>query len=566
MTDAITAVVAALPLVIAALLLVGALWPATKAMPVAWLAAVGVGVFVWNLPFNWIAATSMWGVMLAVEILWIVFGALVLLYTLQQAGAIERITDEFESISEDHRVQTILVGFFLTTFLTGVAGFGTPAAIAAPLLVGLGFPPLAAVVAALVGHAIATTFGAVGVPIRPSVSDSIGSVDGVSAAEASVFAAEVSTLAGLYHLLPGLFVPLVTVSMVVYFFGDTTERSLAPIKPVVPLALVAGVAFIVPFVLTAVFVGPELPSVIAPMIGGAVTVWLLKQGWLLPATDWQFPRAEIWPDGWAGEQTFGATDNRQSTPTMATDGGPSLSLARAGAPYVLLVVLLVATRDFTPVGALLTEIPVFTLTWDGIFGTTIANGIEWAYVPGAWLVLTALVSIPLFGLSRAEVTQAWRDAGSTSKSPAIALVFVIGTVGIMLQSGQYPNAPNGASMIVALADGIGLVFTDVYTLIAAPIGVIGTFVTGSVAVSNITFSALQYEIAISAGFVEQHVVAAQATGGAMGNAISIHNVIAALATVGLVGKEGTVIRLNLLPVVAYTLFIAATLSVVVLVL
>ena len=560
MTDVVTTVTAALPLVIAALLLVGALWPATKAMPVAWLSAVTVGMFVWNMPLDWIAATSMWGVMLALEILWIVFGALVLLYTLEQAGAINRITDEFESISQDHRVQTILVAFFLTTFLTGVAGFGTPAAIAAPLLVGLGFPPLAAVVAALVGHAIATTFGAVGVPIRPSVSESIGSVDGVSASEASVFAAEVSSLAGLYHLLPGVFVPLVTVSMVVYFFGDPNDRSLAPIKPIVPLAAFAGFAFIIPFVVTAVFIGPELPSVIAPMIGGSITVALLKKGWLLPATDWQFPRSEIWPDGWSGDVDFGVGSKNKRTPTMATDGGSSLSLIRAGSPYVLLVVLLVVTRDFTPLGAMLTEIPLFTLTWDEIFGTTVTNSIDWAYVPGAWLVLTALVAIPVFGLSIDQVKQAWIDAGETSKSPAIALVFVIGTVGIMLQSGQYPGSPSGASMVVAIADGIGLIFSDIYTVMAAPIGVIGTFVTGSVAVSNITFSALQYEIAISSGLVEQHVVAAQATGGAMGNAISIHNVIAALATVGLVGKEGTVIRLNLLPVIAYTAFITVLLT------
>ncbi len=566
MVDAVTAIAAALPLAIAAILLVGALWPATKAMPIAWVAAVLVGALIWNMPFNWIAATSMWGVLLALEILWIVFGALVLLYTLEQAGAIDRINREFESISTDHRVQTILVGFFLTTFLTGVAGFGTPAAIAAPLLVGLGFPPLAAVVAALMGHAIATTFGAVGVPIRPGVTDSIGSVEGISAAEAATFATEVTSLAGLYHLLPGLFVPLVTVSVVVYFFGETGARSLAPVKPIVPLALVSGVAFIVPFASTAVFVGPELPSIIAPMIGGGVIVALLKQGWLLPATTWQFPRSESWPDSWSGEADSGLTRRQGGTPTMATDGGSSMSLFRAWSPYVLLVVLLVATRDFTPIGVALTEIHLFTPTWDGIFGTTVTNGIDWAYVPGAWLILTALVSIPVFGLSGDQVRQAWQDAGTTSVAPGIALVFVIGTVGIMLQSGQYPGSPGNASMMVALADGVGLVFADIYTSIAAPIGVIGTFVTGSVAVSNITFSALQYEIATQSGLIEQHIVAAQVAGGAMGNAISIHNVIAALATVGLIGKEGTVIRINLLPVMAYTAVITLLLSVTVLVL
>ena len=218
MSDLLLAAAAALPLTVAATLLVGALWPAAKAMPIAWLTAVIVAATVWQLPIRWIGAATAWGVLLAIEILWIVFGALVLLYTLQQAGAISRITSGFASISSDHRVQTILVGFFLTTFLTGVAGFGTPAAIVAPLLVGLGFPALAAVIVALVGHAIATTFGAVGVPIHPGVTQAVGSIHGVSVAEATAFSADVSGVVGIYHLLPGLFMPLVTVSMLVYFF------------------------------------------------------------------------------------------------------------------------------------------------------------------------------------------------------------------------------------------------------------------------------------------------------------------------------------------------------------
>ena len=100
-----------------------------------------------------------------------------------------------------------------------------------------------------------------------------------------------------------------------------------------------------------------------------------------------------------------------------------------------------------------------------------------------------------------------------------------------------------------------------YAAVVAPIGVIGTFVTGSVMVSNVTFSPMQYELAGEMGLNQVHVVAAQAAAGAMGNAISIHNVIAALATVGLVGKEGIVIRVNLLPVVGYTIVITLLLSV-----
>jgi len=561
MTDPVLVGAALSPLVIVAVLLVGALWPATRAMPVAWGVAVLVAWGVWNLPVEWIAATTLWGVLLAVEILWIVFGALVLLYTLTRAGAVERINRGFAAISEDRRVQVVLLGFFLATFLEGVAGFGTPAAVVAPLLLALGFPAMAAVVAALVGHAIATTFGAVGVPVQPGVSDPVAALDGLSTAEAADIAVEAASLAAMYQGIIGLFMPLLAVGMVVYFFGDPDERSLAPLGPVVPLCLFAGLAFVVPFTLTALVAGPELPSIVGSMVGAAVVVGTLRAGYLLPEEEWSFPARERWPDHWVGSvEPGGSATDEESTGTGADDG-PSMSLARAWTPYLLLVVLLVVTRDFTPVGELLREITVLAPTWENILGTSVSNGVEWAYVPGTWLVASALLAVPLFGMDREQVSGAWREAGRTIGSPAVALVFVIGMVGIMLESGQYPGAPGGQSMMVVLADGTGAVFGDVYTAVAVPIGTLGTFITGSITVSNITFSGLQYEVAGQAGLPEQHVLAAQIAGGAIGNSIAIHNVIAALATVGLVGQEGRVIRLNLIPVLYYALAIGGLLTV-----
>jgi lactate permease len=561
MTDPVLVGAALSPLVIVAVLLVGALWPATRAMPVAWGAAVLVAWGVWNLPVEWIAATTLWGVLLAVEILWIVFGALVLLYTLTRAGAVERINQGFAAISEDRRVQVVLLGFFLATFLEGVAGFGTPAAVVAPLLLALGFPAMAAVVAALVGHAIATTFGAVGVPVQPGVSDPVAALDGLSAAEAADIAVEAASLAAIYQGIIGLFMPLLAVGMVVYFFGDPDERSLAPLRPVVPLCLFAGLAFVVPFTLTALVVGPELPSIVGSMVGAAVVVGTLRAGYLLPEEEWSFPARERWPDHWVGSVEPGGSATDEESAGTGVDDGPSMSLVRAWSPYLLLVVLLVVTRDFTPVGELLREVTVLAPTWENILGTSVSNGVEWAYVPGAWLVASALLAVPLFGMDREQVSGAWREAGRTIGSPAVALVFVIGMVGIMLESGQYPGAPGGQSMMVVLADGTGAVFGDVYTAVAVPIGTLGTFITGSITVSNITFSGLQYEVASQTGLPEQHVLAAQIAGGAIGNSVAIHNVIAALATVGLVGQEGRVIRLNLIPVLYYALAIGGLLTV-----
>ncbi|SNZ12183.1 lactate permease [Natronoarchaeum philippinense] len=554
------------PLAVVAALLVGALWPATRAMPVAWATAAIVGFVAWNMPVEWVLAASISGVLTAIEILWIVFGALALLYTLMRAGAVDRINAGFVAISEDRRVQVVLVGFFLATFLEGVAGFGTPAAVVAPLLLALGFPPLAAVVAALVGHAIATTFGAVGVPVRPGVEEPLGALESLSSAEAIDVTLQAAGAAALYQVAVGVFMPLVAVGMIVHFFGDPEERSLSAILEVVPLCLFAGIAFVVPFALTALFVGPELPSIVGAMVGAAVVVAVLRAGYLHPDEEWTFRTREHWPDHWIGSIEPGS--NGTSSSSDATDGlsddapAASMSLARAWTPYVLLVVLLIATRDFTPIGVALTELSALAPAWDAILGTDIGGEVRWAYVPGTWLALSALAAIPLFGMDRGQVESAWREAGQKLVSPAVALVFVIAMVGIMTESGAAPNAPSGDSMMIVLADATASVVGDVYPAVATVVGVLGTFITGSITVSNLTFSQLQYDVAVQLGLPTHHILAAQMVGAAIGNVLAIHNVIAALATVGLVGQEGRVVRLNLFPVLYYVVAMGALVSVV----
>ncbi len=552
---------AAAPLVIVAVLLVVLLWPAARAMPVAWFAAAVIGAGIWGMPLNWIGAATMSGFMQAIEILWIVFGALVLLYTLMRSGAVDRINDGFASISEDRRVQVVLLGFFLATFLEGVAGFGTPAAVVGPLLLALGFPALAAVVAALVGHAIATSFGAVGTPVIAGFNSPLGAFESAITGGGFSSVAQYSVSAGgwaaLMNGLVGIMMPLFAVGMVVYFFGDQNQRSLKPLWEVTPLCLFAGVAFVVPYVLAAWFIGPELPSLFGAMIGGAVVTMVLRAGYFQPKTEWEFPPQEEWPDHWIGTIEPGSSDDVASNPDA-----PSLSLARAWAPYLILVALLIVTRMIEPLADFLQEGPGMELAWAGIFGTGIDQAIGWAYVPGTWLVISALAAIPIYGMSTEEVTGAWREAGEKIISPLIALVFVIAMVDIMLLTDQHPGAELG-SMIFVLAESTASVMGPAYPLIAPAVGALGAFIAGSITVSNITFTGFQFEVAQQLDMPTQLMIGAQTIGGAIGNVIAIHNVIAALATVGLLGETGRVIRLNLIPLVYYLVAggIVTTLSV-----
>lgn len=565
------------PLIIVAILLIGFLWPAERAMPVAWIVA-GVAAFViWDMPVDWITAASIRGGLAAVEILWIVFGALVLLYTLMNSGAVDRINEGFASISEDRRVQIVLLAFFVATFIEGVAGFGTPAAVVAPLLLALGFPALAAVIAALIGHAIATVFGAVGTPIIVGYQQPLESVEPEIVAEGMSVAGYSASAAGwaaVFNGLLGILMPLFAVGMITYFFGE--QRSLAPIWGVLPLCLFSGIVFAVPYMLTAWFIGPELPSLFAAMIGGAIVVVVLRAGYLEPSDTWTFPPRNKWPEYWVG--TIEPGSNKTTS-----DAADSMSLLRAWSPYVVLVIILIGTRVIDPVADTLQGGPIATVStpigefsfgpiieWSGILGTELSGAVEWAYVPGTWLLLSALIAIPIFSMNFEDIVDAWREAGSKIISPLIALVFVIAMVEIMLETNAHVQAgvtaaeatPDG-SMIVILADATAATIGPAYPMIAPIVGALGAFIAGSITVSNITFSAFQFEVARSLGMPTQILVGAQSVGGAIGNVIAIHNVIAALATVGLVGKTGRVIRLNLIPVAYYLIAggILATVSV-----
>src|SRR5699024_10851641 len=137
--------VAFAPILVVFVLMVGLKWPSTKAMPLAWIVAVVIGAMVWRMDFRWLAAASINGLLVALKIFIIVLGAIMLLQILKESGAMAAINNGFNNITGDRRIQAIIIAWLFGAFLEGAAGFGTPAAIAAPLLLGMGFPPLAAV-------------------------------------------------------------------------------------------------------------------------------------------------------------------------------------------------------------------------------------------------------------------------------------------------------------------------------------------------------------------------------------------------------------------------------------
>lgn len=544
MSLGLLALLAFIPIAIIFILMVGFRWGATKAMPVAFFAALLLALFVWKTPLNWLLASSINGIGIALQILLIVFGALAVLFTLRESGAIEAINVGFTKISPDRRVQAIIIAWFFGSFIEGSAGFGTPAALAAPLLLSLGFPALAAVMVSLIANSTSVSFGAVGTPTLIGVGQSINTPEILQQiADAGMqyneFIYQVGVWTALQHALPAIFIPLILVMMMTRFFGE--KRSVRDGLAIWPYAIFAGLAFVVPYVLVAVFLGPEFPSLIGALIGLGIVLLTTRAGFLVPKEPWDFPDKSTWEKNWMGSITMN-TDQAKS----------KISLFKAWLPYMLIALLLVLTRvRFLPFGGWIRSI--MTVQYSDLLGTSISNTFNILYIPGVVpFVLVALLCIPIYRMNKKQVSLAWKETFKRIKGPTIALLFAVPMVRIMMQSG---NGSDYNSMPLAMAEAMTNLFRGAWPLVDSFVGALGSFMAGSNTVSNMLFSVFQYSIAEQLELSRIIMVALTNIGGAIGNMICVHNIIAATATVGLVGVEGILIKRNLIPMAIYGLVV-----------
>ena len=164
------ALIAFVPIVFCVVVMAAFNWPAKYALPVSWLLACIFGFIFWDMDLLSLTAYSISGLLNSIDVLIIITGAILVMNTLKMSGAMATINNGFKSISPDGRIQTIIIGFLFVSFLEAAAGFGTPAALAAPLLASLGCPPLGAAVVALICDTAAVSFGAIGTPVITSIN------------------------------------------------------------------------------------------------------------------------------------------------------------------------------------------------------------------------------------------------------------------------------------------------------------------------------------------------------------------------------------------------------------
>lgn len=539
MNDTLLALIAFSPIAVAAVLLVGLNWPAKKAMPVAFLMTVVIALFCWDMSLNRVLASSLQGLTITVSVLWIVFGAIFLLNTLKHTGAITTIRNGFTDISSDRRIQAIIIAWCFGSFIEGASGFGTPAAIAAPLLVAIGFPALAAVLMGMMIQSTPVSFGAVGTPILVGVSKgldthNIGETLAQNGASWDIYLQQITTNVALIHATVGTLMPVLMAMMLTRFFGK--NKSWTEGLDILPFALFAGVAFTVPYALTGMLLGPEFPSLIGGLIGLAIVVTAAKKGFLVPKSQWDFESEDKWPAEWLGSLKVELKETK--TP---------MSLTMAWAPYVLLAVVLVASRVSTEFKAVLQGI---SLSFNNILGETgVSAAIQPLYLPGGILVFVAIVAALVQSRQVKPLSEAFGESSKTLIGAGFVLIFTIPMVRIFINSGV--NAADLASMPVTTAHFASNMVGDFFPALSATIGALGAFIAGSNTVSNMMFSQFQFEVAQALTVSSAGIVALQAVGAAAGNMIAIHNVVAASATVGLLGREGATLRKTVIPTFYY---------------
>ncbi|MFW6216712.1 MAG: L-lactate permease, partial [Desulfohalobiaceae bacterium] len=494
MSVGILAILAFLPILLALVLMVGMRWPATKAMPAAWLLAALIGVIVWSLPAGYVAALSLQGVTTAIGILIIVFGAILILMTLQQSGGMETIQNGMQNVSPDMRVQAIIIGYLFAAFVEGAAGFGTPAALAAPLLLALGFPPLAAAIMCLCFNSFPVTFGAVGTPIilgldflQELVEEAVASGGaGVNFTDLDSFGMLVGQWASLLHLPMIFILPIFMLGFITRFFGP--NRSWKDGFGAWKFSIFAAIAFSVPYLFFAWFVGPEFPALIGGLIGLGLVVLGAQKGIAVPKDVFTFGSQKDWEPEWTG--TVSVQEGHQYQARM--------SQFRAWLPYMLIGLILVLTR--IPELGLKSLLSGITITWSNILGYEQVSGdIAILYLPGTIpFMLVAILTIAIHGMGAGQVKEAWGAAIKRMKNPTIALFFAVALVSIFRGSGAEETALNPnqyPSMPLALAEAIAAMAGQSWPFFAGFIGGLGSFITGSNTVSNLLFAEFQWGMA-----------------------------------------------------------------------
>ena len=532
-----TALIASLPILLVIVLMLAFNWPAKRALPLGWVVAVVIALLYWKQDFTTSAAWALDGFLEAIGTLVIILGAILIMNTLKHSGAVTAIQRVFNNVNPDRRIQAIIVGFVFAAFIEGAAGFGTPAALAAPLLISLGFPPLCAAIVALIYNSVPVVYGAVGTPTNTAHAVTVQAAEALGA-DSEAYRMALTKFSAISQATCALFIVFFGVFVMCKMFGKNKSGKEA--FAALPFALFTAVVFDVVFLALAFFFGPEFPSLIGAIVTLAIVIFAARAGFLCPKKTWDFEPRNEWDASWLSKQE------------VKQDVDNGMSAVLAWVPYVLIALILVGTRlNWFGLKTLLTS-DAFKVSIKNILGNENVNWTwNWGWCPGIFpFILVCILTFFLHRMPGAKVKEAFVDTFKQTSGAAIALFFGVSMVYIYRNTGMNA-ALTDKSMLYVMAEALANIFKGAYIIIAPVIGVLGAFMSGSNTVSNTLFAGLQFQTAQLVKMSPVLIVALQNIGGAAGNMICVNNVVAACATTGTMGNEGKIIRTNALPCLIY---------------
>ena len=497
-------------------------WPSHISLPFAAILVYVLVLVHSRLDPNLVNATVVNGTLSALTPISIIWGAILLSLTMRRSGA-ERIIGEWlKEVSANPVAQLMIVGWAFPFMTEGASGFGTPAAIAAPLLVGLGFGAVRVTILTLVMNAVPATFGAVGTPMWFGFSQ-------VPLSASDIFS--VSWKSALVHSVAALFVPIIALRFAVGW---------AEIRQNLLFVYLSILSCVLPSLALSRFTY-EFPSLIGGAVGLCLSALMAKYQVGLVRTD-------------AVKEVVAFDPPSQSHERL-----------RAFAPYLMLIAILVVTRvRFLPLRAWLNaESPGLTLDWgslgkfsvsaalvfrlDSIFGTSSAWSYPALFVPALIpFVVIVLLSVPLLRIDRNAMGKVVADTTNRLRGPTVTLVGALVMAQLMTLGGD-----RAQTMIIGRT--VATITGRSWPFFAPVLGALGAFFAGSATVSNLTFAGIQDSIARTLGFDRTSILALQSVGAAMGNMVAISNIVAVSSILGLVNQDGFVLKRTVIPLIVYAL-------------
>jgi lactate permease len=510
----LTAIFAVLPLITLFVLLGGLKWSAHWSAICALGVALVIAIVVYTMPVGQAVDSALLGAVFGLfPIMWIVWNAIWIYRMTEATGHFAVLRRSFGRISDDQRVQAVIIAFCFGALLEALAGFGTPVAITAVMLIALGFQPIKAAAVALVANTAPVAFGAIAIPII-----TLGEITGLPKED-------LGAMVGRQTPVLALFVPLILMGMVDGMRG---------VRQAWPAAVVGGVVFAIAQFACSNYVSVELTDIVASLLATGAIVALL-QVWQPsePIVGGRFKRGPAIA-GAAVADTALETEVRRKDDDHRDSRGEVLG---AYAPY-LIIIAVFSLAQWGPIKDFL-ESATREFTWPGL-NVTDADGeavssatfkFNWLAAAGTLLLFSGLITMLALRVAPARALRVYGHTLNQLKWATLTVAAVLSLAYVMNLSGQTITL----GLWIAGAGGI-------LAFLSSIIGWLGVAVTGSDTSSNSLFGALQVSAAKEAGLSETLLAAANSSGGVLGKMISPQNLAIGAAAVGLGGREGELFR------------------------